>query len=169
MEHQTLVDLFLGVIALASLLQAGFVAALAFGVRQGGRKLAEAEGRLGRDVLPRIQQFSLLARRAADMSARGVEQAQRMDAVVADAAGRVERFVDRTSARVERLAGCTRERIVEGVRHRASRTRLGRTFARASAVARGVRQAVDVWQHFQADTEAPPNGGSEEEEAPIAD
>jgi hypothetical protein len=144
MENPTLVLVFLAVIALASLLQAAFVAALAIGLRKGGRKVEELEDRMANDVLPRLGQISRAAEQAAALSGQAVHQAHRMDVVVGDAAVRVERAVDRASARIETLVEDAGDRLVVGVSRRASRGRVGRALRRAGAFALGVQKAMAV-------------------------
>lgn len=148
MEDQNLVIAFLSVIALASLMQAGFVAALAIGVRMGRRKVEVLEGRLSDDVLPRLRQISKAAEKAAEASGKAVLQAQRMDAVVEDATSRVETAVDRASTRIERLFDGAGDRLVEGVRERATRGRMGRALAQAGAFARGMQKAMEVYEQL---------------------
>ena len=89
MEHSTLALVFLSVIALASLMQAAFVAALAIGLRKGRQKVDALEDRLSGDVLPRLRQIARAAEKAADASGQAVAQAQRMYAVVQNATLRV--------------------------------------------------------------------------------
>jgi hypothetical protein len=148
MEHSTLVLLFLSVIALASLMQAAFVAALAIGMRRGRQKVDALEDRLSGDVLPRLRQVARAAEKAADASGQAVAQAHRMDAVVQDATQRVEDAVDRASTNIERLVDGAGERIVDGMRERASRGRFGRAVAQAGAFARGMQRAMDVFEQL---------------------
>jgi hypothetical protein len=148
MQDSTLVLVFLSVIALASLMQAAFVAALAIGVRKGRQKVDELEERLGGDVLPRLRQISRAAEKAAEASGQAVVQAHRMDGVVQDATARVEEAVDRATTKIERLVDGAGERLVDGVRERASRGRLGRAVAQAGAFARGMQRAMDVFEQL---------------------
>lgn len=164
MPNEPLALALLGVIALGSLLQAGFMVALALGVRVGGRKLADVESRLASDVLPRLNQAARTAETAADLSARAVVQARRVDAAMSDASLRLLGAVDRTSERVERLAENATDRVVDGVRRRAAATRVGRIVAQAAAVAHGVQRAVDSWERAGGDERAHPNGDEEEPE-----
>ena len=167
MPNEPLALAFLGVIALASLLQAGFVVAFALGVRTGGRKVADVESRLSSDVLPRLTQAARAAETAADLSARAVVQARRVDAAVSDASLRLLGAVDRTSERVERFAEGATDRLVGGVRRRAAATSVGRTVARAAAVAHGVQRAVDAWEQAGDDERAHPNGDEGEPEPEV--
>ena len=142
--QEPLAVVFLAVIALASLMQAAFVGALAFGLRKGERKVAEVSQRFGTEVRPRLVQLAGAAGRAAALSSEAVLQARRMDAVVDRAATRMSVAVDRGSRRVERLVDTTGDRLAAGVRTRAGRTRVGRTLAQAAAFARGLERAMDV-------------------------
>ncbi len=169
MDQRTLAAVFLAVIALSALLQAAFVAVLAVGLRRGDRKLAEAQSRFASDVVPQLDQLARAMSQAAELSDKGVEQARRTSAAMQETAARVEGFVSRASARVEGLAERSAERVVDGLRDGAARSRVGRTLVRAGAVARGVRQAMRVWQAYRVAPEDLSKDGDEETEIPSPD
>ena len=144
-----LVVVFLAVIALTALLQAGFVGALAFGLREGNQKLAEMESRFDNFVAPRIRSAAQLTARAADLSERSLDQARRFDSLVADASRSAERYLDDASVRlegaVERAAvRVDAEMAVRGERFRDHR--IVRKLSSASAFVAGLQRALEVWQ-----------------------
>jgi hypothetical protein len=148
MESSSLVLVFLAVIALASVMQAAFVAALAVFLRKGGRKVEALEDTMASEVLPRLGQISKAAGKAAELSGDAVRQAHRMDVVVGEAALRMERAVDRASRRIEHLVEDTGDRLAAGASRRASRGRVGRALRRAGAFALGVQKAMAVFEQL---------------------
>jgi hypothetical protein len=144
-----LVVVFLSVIALVALLQAGFVGALAFGVRTGGRKLAEAEARFEQSVVPQIRQAARLTAKAADLSEKSLAQARRVDTLVGDASRRAERYLDEASARLEGAVERAAVRVDTEMAVRAARVRehrILRKLSSASAFVAGLQRALEVWQ-----------------------
>ena len=89
-----LVVVFLAVIALTALLQAGFVGALAFAMRTGNRKLADIEETFEQSVVPQIRSAARLTAKAAELSEKSLAQALRVDTLVADASRKAERYLD---------------------------------------------------------------------------
>ena len=95
-----LVAVFLAVIALTALLQAGFVAAVAFGLRRGNQKLGEFEETFETGVVPRIREAAKLTDRAAELAEKTLAQAHRMDGVVGDVSRKAERYMDQAAAKL---------------------------------------------------------------------
>jgi len=144
-----LVAVFLAVIALTALLQAGFLAAVAFGVRMGNQKLAEFEEQLENGVVPRIREAAKLTDRAADLAEKTLVQAQRMDGVVADASRRAESYMDAAAAKLENAAARAAIHLDSSLAMRAERLREHRVVRRlssASAFLTGLQRALEVWQ-----------------------
>ena len=167
---QTLVIVFLSIIALTSLLQAGFVAALAIGARMGGKKVAELEETFEEAVVPQIRNAVRLADRAAGLSEKGLAQAHRVDSLVAEASRKAERFMDEAADRVEGAVGRAADRVDAEMAMRAARVRelrILRKLSSASAFVKGVRRAVEVWQE-SADQEddTHPDGGPPPDPSP---
>jgi hypothetical protein len=90
---------FLGVIALASVLQAGFLVGLVvFGLRLG-RRLDALQTRLDREVSPALDNFNRVARAAAEIADLATLQARRLDLALADTIDKVEE----TTATIQQL------------------------------------------------------------------
>lgn len=143
----TLAAVFLGVIALTSLVQVAAVVALALGLRRLESKLAHVQARYDGTIAPALGRLDALTRRAAD----GVEAARvqfvhvddaisrstvALDRAVTAATGRAERAVDRAEAGVDSLV----HRGISAVEPRSGR---------AGAVVRGVRTGLRVWRAFR--------------------
>lgn len=144
-----LVVVFLVVIALSALLQAGFVGALAIGVRMGRRKLDELEAQFETGVVPQIRNAAKLTDRAAALSERSLAQARRVDGLLADATVRTERYLDAATVRFGSAVERTALRVDDHVSARMARAAghpLLRKLSSAVAVARGVQRALAVWQ-----------------------
>jgi hypothetical protein len=75
---------FLGVIAVASLVQAGFLVALAVGGLRLFRKVDELQTRLDREIRPALDGFNRLTRNAAEISDLTTLQVRRIDYFLAD-------------------------------------------------------------------------------------
>jgi hypothetical protein len=141
---EPLASIFLGIIALAALLQAAFVGGLAYGARLGGKKLLELEKSFDAKVLPLGSRVTAAAEQVQEAAARVHEAAARTDALVGDATARVEhaltlargKLVD-YGERMDRAAEAMREEEIEPLK-----ARLGQ----ATALARGVRRALEVWR-----------------------
>ena len=81
---------FLGVIALASVVQAVFLIGLVvFGLRQA-RRLDELQSRLDKDIAPALENFTRVSRAAAEISDLATLQARRLDLVLADTIEKIE-------------------------------------------------------------------------------
>jgi len=158
--HSPLVVVFLAVIALTALLQAGFVAAIAFGLRVGNRKLDEFEEAFETGVVPQIRNAARLTEKAAEIAEKSLAQAHRVDGMVAGASRKAERYMDEAAVKIENAATRAAMRMDSELADRADRVREHRAFrklARASAFITGVQRALEVWQATAAQT------GSDEE------
>jgi hypothetical protein len=144
-----LVVVFLAVIALTALLQAGFVAAIAFGLRVGNRKLDEFEETFETGVVPQIRNAARLTEKAAEIAEKSLAQAQRVDGMVAGASRKAERYMDEAAVRLENAATRAAMRMDSGLAVRADRVREHRFFRKlstASAFITGLQRALEVWQ-----------------------
>lgn len=162
-----LVVLFLAVIALTALLQAGFVSALAYAARTGNRKLAEIEESLQGAVLPRIRHAARLTDQAADLSEKSLAQAQRVDVLVAEASRKAERYVDEAALRLESAVERAATRVDSEIAVQAARARehrILRKLSSASAFVIGLQRALEVWA-----STAPSDGHGDEREGGPAD
>jgi hypothetical protein len=85
---------FLGVIALGSLVQAGFLISLTMQGRRLGRRLEELNDHIEREIRPSLDNLVRVTRNLAEVSDLAVLQARRFDLVLADT---VEKIEDTTS------------------------------------------------------------------------
>ena len=144
-----LVVVFLAVIALTALLQAGSVAAITVMMRAGNQKLDEFEEKFEAGVVPQIRNAARLTEKAAEIAEKSLAQAQRVDGMVAGASRKAERYVDEAAASLENAATRAAMRMDSELAVRADRVREHRFFrklSRASAFITGVQRALEVWQ-----------------------
>ncbi len=116
---------FLGIIALASLVQAAFVIALALAGRRVARRVDEIQRQIDTDIRPALEHVTRVSRNLGEISDRAVLQARRID----DAISEVLQTLDGT---------------VRSIRRTASES-LGPLFDLA-AFAKGIRRGVEVYQ-----------------------
>ncbi|HET7745952.1 MAG TPA: hypothetical protein VFM29_01545 [Vicinamibacteria bacterium] len=138
------VNVFLGVIAVTALLQAGFVAGLAIAARTGGRKLAALEKQIDAQVLSLAPRVVQVADKVVEASGQVRRQAARTEALVTDATTRVEKALVRARGRIIE-AGERMERKASDLEHE-ELDPLRDRINRVAAVARGVRRALEVWR-----------------------
>jgi hypothetical protein len=81
---------FLGVIALASLVQGAFLVGLALGGLRLARRMGEIQRSVETEIRPAIDDVSRLARNLASVSEIATGQARRLEALVAGTVTRVE-------------------------------------------------------------------------------
>ncbi len=81
---------FLGVIALASVVQAGFIIGLVVFGRRLGRRVDALQTRLDREISPALDNFNRVARAAAEIADLATLQARRLDLVLADTIDKIE-------------------------------------------------------------------------------
>jgi hypothetical protein len=96
---QTWGVVFLGVIALASVVQAAFLISLTVFGRRLGRRIDALQARLDREITPALENFARVSRSAAEISDLAALQARRVDLLLSDA---IERIED-TMATVQKL------------------------------------------------------------------
>jgi hypothetical protein len=152
-----LVVIFLAVIALTALLQAGCVAYLAFGLRLGNQKLDDFEETFETGLMPQIRQLAKLMNGAAGLAEKTLAQAERMDGVVADVSRKAERYMDAAALKLETAASRAAIRVDSELAMRAERVRehpILRRLSSASAFITGVQRALEVWQATAAAQEA---------------
>jgi hypothetical protein len=82
--------LFLGVIALASVVQAGFLIGLVIYGRRLAQRVEALQLRLDREISPALENFNRVSRAAAEIADLATLQARRLDIVLADTIERVE-------------------------------------------------------------------------------
>jgi hypothetical protein len=86
----TLAVIFLGVIALSSLVQAAFLINLGRESRKLGRRLDEIEQRFEVEVRPTLQAVAKISKNFAEVSDSLATQARRVDAFMADTVSKLE-------------------------------------------------------------------------------
>jgi hypothetical protein len=144
-----LIVVFLAVIALTALLQAGCVAAIAFGVRRGRRKLTEFEEAFESGVVPQIRNAAKLTDKAAALAGKTLAHAERVDGMIGDVTRKAERYIDEAAVKLESAATRAAIRVDSELAIRAERVREHRVLRRlssASAFLTGVQRALEVWQ-----------------------
>src|SRR5258708_33411778 len=88
------VVLFLGVIALSSLVQAVFLIGLAVGGRRLARRLDEMQKGVRREIRPSLDNLSRITRNLAEIADFATLQARRVDDVLADTVGKNQEATD---------------------------------------------------------------------------
>jgi hypothetical protein len=91
---QTLVIVFLAVIAVSALLQAAAAIGAAIAARKLEQRVDEIESRFERELRPALANVARIVQTAADVSDQAAAQARRVDTAVAEAAERVNAAVD---------------------------------------------------------------------------
>ena len=167
-----LVAVFLAVIALSAVLQAGFVAALAMVLRLGNRKLDEMEAQFEADLVPQIRHAARLTDRAVALSEASLAHAQRVDGLVTEATRRAARYLDHATVRFGAYAERTAVRVETRLSARAERIRAHPLLQKLSGVAslvRGVQRALEVWQAAGAEPEVDDDYEEDDVSNPDAD
>ena len=90
---------FLGVIALASVVQAGFFLGLVFYGRRLAQRVDALQVRLDREISPALENFNRVSRAAAEVADLATLQARRLDLLIADTIDKVEE----TTATIQQL------------------------------------------------------------------
>jgi len=81
---------FLGVIALASIVQAGFLIGLVVYGRRIARRVDALQVRLDREISPALDNFNRVSRAAAEIADLATLQARRIDLLLADTIEKIE-------------------------------------------------------------------------------
>jgi hypothetical protein len=81
---------FLGIIALSSVVQAAFLLGLALQGRRLGKRLEDLQNRIDREIRPSIDALSRVSRNLAEASDLAVLQVRRFDGLLADTVDKVE-------------------------------------------------------------------------------
>lgn len=140
--------LFLGLIALASLVQAAFLVVLASSARRVGQRVDELQRRLDRELRPSVESLVQVSRNVAELSTIATFQGRRIDSLVARTLDRVDDDTTRMAEAVGRplspLAGVMP--VIRGIRTGFDvYRRLGGLQARARG---GGRQYIEDEQMF---------------------
>jgi hypothetical protein len=140
----TLVIVFLAVIAVSSLLQAGAAVAAAVAARKLAQRVDELEVRFERELRPGLAEVARVVGTAADVSDQALAQTRRLDTAVTGATERVHDAVSRVARGVQDTVAGSIERVEDQVTHRVRKA--ARPFARAAALVEGFRRGVIVWR-----------------------
>ncbi|HJS57554.1 MAG TPA: hypothetical protein VKA01_05565 [Vicinamibacteria bacterium] len=81
---------FLGIIALGSLIQSAFLVRIALAGRELSHRVAELQERVDRDLRPTLDNLSRVTRNLAEVSDVAVLQARRVDDLLADTIEKIE-------------------------------------------------------------------------------
>ena len=87
---QTWALVFLGIIALGSVVQAAFLVGLVMQGRRVARRLDEIQERVDREIRPSLDNLQRVTRNLADVSDLAVLQVRRFDGLLADTVDKVE-------------------------------------------------------------------------------
>jgi hypothetical protein len=120
---------FLGVIAVAMLVQAGFLVALALGGLKLIRRVDELQGRLDREIKPAFEHLARVTRNLAEVSDLATLQARRIDYFLADTVDKLEDVTANVRKFVVRPLG---------------------PLADIMAFLKGLRRGVDVYRELSA-------------------
>ena len=131
---------FLGIIALGSLIQSAFLVRIALAGRELSRRVAELQERVDRDLRPTLDNLTRVTRNLAEVSDVAVLQARRVDDLLADT--------------IEKIEGTTT--LVKQIVLRP----LG-PLVDIAAFFKGVRRGLEVYQTLRGfdRRERPPRGG----------
>jgi len=135
---------FLGAIALASLVQAGFIVALVVAGLKLGRRIDALQAQIDQQIAPTLKNLERVSRNASEVTDLATMQARRLDLVLADTIDKVEE----TASLVQRLV-----------------LRPLRPVSHLVAVLKGIRTGIDVFLHLERRESPPPKsrGGEDDE------
>lgn len=125
---------FLGVIALSSVVQGAFLVALIVFGRRLAQRIDALQNRIDRDITPALDNFTRVSRAAAEIADLAALQARRIDLVLADTAEKIEE----TTTLVQQLV-----------------VRPLRPLGGILAFLKGLQRGVDVYRSLEREPRAP--------------
>ncbi|HET7293008.1 MAG TPA: hypothetical protein VFM88_11320 [Vicinamibacteria bacterium] len=136
---------FLGIIALGSLVQSAFLIGLAVSARRLSRRVADLQERVDRDLRPALDHLSRVTRNLAEVADLAVLQARRVDDLLADTVEKIESTTEVVRKLVLRPLG---------------------PLADLAAFFKGLRRGLEVYQTLRGfdRRERPPRGGYTEDD-----
>lgn len=140
----TLVIVFLAVIAVTSLLQAAAAIGAAVASRKLAQRVDELEARFEKDLRPALARVARIVESAADVSDKALAECRRVDSAVTGVADRVNDAVDRVARGVQHTVVGSIEKVEDQVDRRVRH--ISRPLARAAALVEGFRRGVIVWR-----------------------
>jgi hypothetical protein len=153
-----LVSVFLAIIALSALLQAGFVVALAVAARRGGHLLSGLETRMEAALPGHVETITRLSERTATLADSVALHTERTGLAMDEAGEKLQHLFGRTSSLVAHAASGP-EDAAPAASEDDSPDGLGALpggLGQAYAVFKGLRRALAVWR----EDEPPPARGS---------
>jgi len=163
MQDQTLITLFLAVIAVTSLLQTAFIVGLAVASRIAAKKVEGLRERFEPALVGHVEKLTTVTAAAERLADKGLAQAKRAESVLTDVEERVDAAFGIATSGLTRVA----KRTDEAAGRLARRSRLGRKLSRASAFIAGLRRALEVWQESapgEAEDDSRQSGEAERQE-----
>jgi hypothetical protein len=124
---ETWVVVFLGVIAVAGAVQAGFLVAMAMAIIRLVQRIDALQDKLDEQIAPALKGFDRIGRNVAEISDLATVQARRIDLMLTD-----------TIEKVEDTVSVAQRLIAQPLR----------PFSRVVAVLRGVQKGVDVFRQL---------------------
>ena len=136
---------FLGVIALGSLLQGVFLVALMLFGRRLSKRIDAVQERIDRDVTPALENFARVSRAAAEIADLAALQARRVDLLLAD-----------TVEKIEQTTSLVQEHVIRPLKPIAS----------LLAFLKGLQRGIDVFLQVKGErgVAAPRRRGHEDDE-----
>ncbi len=125
---------FLGVIALGSLLQGVFLVALMLFGRRLSKRIDAVQERIDRDVTPALENFGRVSRAAAEIADLAALQARRIDLLLAD-----------TVEKIEQTTSLVQEHVIRPLKPIAS----------LLAFLKGLQRGIDVFLQVRGEHGAP--------------
>lgn len=125
---------FLGVIALSSVVQGAFLVALIVFGRRLAQRIDALQNRIDRDITPALDNFTRVSRAAAEIADLAALQARRIDLVLADTVEKIEE----TTTLVQQLV-----------------VRPLRPLGGILAFLKGLQRGVDVYRSLEREPRAP--------------
>lgn len=131
--------IFLGIIALASVVQAAFLIGLALEGKKLSRRVAELQDRVERDLRPSLANLSRMSSNLAEVSDLAVLQVRRVDGLLADTIDKIEETTTLIRQVVLRPIGPLVDlaALLKGIRRGLEVYQQLRGFERRERVARG--------------------------------
>ena len=139
-----LVPVFVAIIAIAALMQAVFVAGLAFALRIANARMAELQETLDREIAKPVADMARMAEMAVRASEQTLVHARRMGDVVEEASAKIESVMGAVSRKLQ-AAGDDLEEAVEDVEEDVLEPAQDQ-LSGVAALFRGVQRAVEVWR-----------------------
>jgi hypothetical protein len=147
----SLVPVFVAILAVVAVMQAIFIIGLAMAMRIANARMAELQDALDRSITKPIADLTLMAEMAVRASEQTLMHAQRMGGAVDQASARIESVIGDVTRKLAAVSGDVEDQIEdeieegleedEEVLEPARDERFG-----VAALFRGVQRAVEVWR-----------------------